>query len=189
MISNGGFFVPDNLVRERFTFFAAKNIDFKDTSDGKSTFHGDVMVIYQRKFQPSFSDFSVNDQDRIIYVEQYRDIAIYFAKTLLINPLGNRLEPYTLEDIICYLCDNHDTPILITDIILNFHLSHTGLHSPSLPTTRIQTLPLIAAPSHEYRTLLTILKQAQGINLELMGSNQKMISLLISVCINQLRSW
>lgn len=43
------------------------------------------------------------------------------------------------------------------------------------PITQIKTLPLIAAPAHEWSTLLTILKHAQHISTEVVGPNKKTI--------------
>ena len=41
MITNGGYFIPDDFVKGRYTFFAADNVDFnEDTPDGKRTLHG-----------------------------------------------------------------------------------------------------------------------------------------------------
>ena len=218
MISNGGFFVPDNFVKERFTFFAADNIDFnEDTQDGKRTFHGTVIVMYQQEFcsdpvleitlspnakeskipdtvipllecnesqlkpmQPSFNNFSTNDPDSTIYDEQHLDFAIFFSKALLRNPLGNKLEVYGPADILHYLGEDHNTPIPIMNTsqlssIPSWSALNSLLSTLVLPTTRYEALPLIASPAHEYRTLLTVLKQAQGINIKLMGPNRKTI--------------
>ena len=44
----GGTYVPSQLVKGRFVFCAADNIDFlEDTPYGKGTLHGTVMVVYQ----------------------------------------------------------------------------------------------------------------------------------------------
>lgn len=46
----GGFYIPSELVQGRFVYCAADNIDFlEDTSHGKGTLHGTVMVVYQKK--------------------------------------------------------------------------------------------------------------------------------------------
>ena len=40
---------PRDIVKGRHVFFAIDNVDFaKDTPDGKRTFHGTAMAIYQR---------------------------------------------------------------------------------------------------------------------------------------------
>ena len=35
-----------------------------------------------------------------------------------------------------------------------------------MPVTRVGALPLVAAPAHEWNTLLTVLKQGQAINVK-----------------------
>ncbi|KAJ8888968.1 hypothetical protein PR048_008462 [Dryococelus australis] len=46
----GGFYIPSELVRGRFMYCAADNIDFlEDTPHGKGTLHGPVMVVYKEK--------------------------------------------------------------------------------------------------------------------------------------------
>jgi len=47
---NGGLYIPPDVVLGRHVFFAVDNVDFaEDTPDGKNTFHGTVMAIYQRQ--------------------------------------------------------------------------------------------------------------------------------------------
>ena len=41
--------------------------------------------------------------------------------------------------------------------------AYNSLVSPTLPVTRVSAPPLVAAPAHEWSTLLTVLQQAQGI--------------------------
>ena len=53
--------------------------------------------------------------------------------------------------------------------------AYNSLISDELPTTRVGTPPLIAAPAHEWQTLLTVLKQAQGITMKVMGPNYKTV--------------
>lgn len=50
MDNSGGAYVPLELVKGRFVFCAADNIDFlEDPPYGKGTLHGTVMVDYQEK--------------------------------------------------------------------------------------------------------------------------------------------
>ena len=49
----------------------------------------------------------------------------------------------------------------------------TSVISRPLPLTRVSTPPLIAAPAHEFSTLLTVLKQAQGISTVILGEESK----------------
>ena len=50
-----------------------------------------------------------------------------------------------------------------------------SLVSHNLPTTRVGTPPLLAAPAHEWQTLLTILMQAHGINAKVVGPDRNTI--------------
>ena len=47
--------------------------------------------------------------------------------------------------------------------------------SELLPITRVGTPPLIAAPAHEWNTLLTVLKQAQSISAKVVGPDRKTV--------------
>ena len=51
---------------------------------------------------------------------------------------------------------------------------HSGIHE-KLPKTRVCTPPLVAAPAHEWQTLLTVLKLAQGINTKVVGPDRKTV--------------
>ena len=47
---NDGLHIPSDLVLGRHVFFADDNVDFaEDTPDGKNTFDGTAMAIYQRQ--------------------------------------------------------------------------------------------------------------------------------------------
>ena len=49
MEQNDGVYLPPDIVMGRHVFFAVDNVDFnEDTPDGKRTFHGTAMAIYQR---------------------------------------------------------------------------------------------------------------------------------------------
>ena len=49
--------------------------------------------------------------------------------------------------------------------------------------TRVGWLPLIASPAHEFQTLLTVLKQAQGISVFVMDVSRKIvISMNLGLC-------
>ena len=45
---------------------------------------------------------------------------------------------------------------------------HSTVYDP-LPVVRVSTLPLLPAPANEWSTLITVLKQAQGINAIVLG--------------------
>ena len=53
--------------------------------------------------------------------------------------------------------------------------AYNSLVSTSKPLTYINKPPLIAAPAHEWQTLLTVLKQAQGISAKIVGEQRKTV--------------
>ena len=44
-----------------------------------------------------------------------------------------------------------------------------------MPVTRVGTPPLIAAPAHQWNTILTVLMQAQTINVKVVGQQRKTV--------------
>ena len=52
---------------------------------------------------------------------------------------------------------------------------YNSLVNDALPVTKVGATPLISAPAHEWSTLLTVLKQAQGITVKVVGANRKTI--------------
>ena len=47
---NDGLYIPSDVVFGRDVFFAVDNADFaENTPDGKNTFHGTAMAIFQRQ--------------------------------------------------------------------------------------------------------------------------------------------
>lgn len=53
--------------------------------------------------------------------------------------------------------------------------AYNSLLTCEVPKTRVSVAPLIAAPAHEWKTLLTVLMQAQGINSKVVGSDRKTV--------------
>ena len=52
---------------------------------------------------------------------------------------------------------------------------YNSLFNDVMPLTRVGTPPLIAAPAHEWKTLLTVLMQAQNIKTKVVGPTKKTI--------------
>ncbi len=53
--------------------------------------------------------------------------------------------------------------------------AYNSLLSSQKPLTEVSALPLIAAPAHEWQTLITVLKQTQQINCMVMGPDRKTV--------------
>lgn len=50
IVETGGVYIPPNIVKGRYIYFAVDNVDFsEDTYDGKRTLHAAAMAIYQKK--------------------------------------------------------------------------------------------------------------------------------------------
>lgn len=46
--ADGGLYLPADILQGKFTHFAIDNIDFQeDTPNGRNSYHGTVVVIYQ----------------------------------------------------------------------------------------------------------------------------------------------
>ena len=56
--------------------------------------------------------------------------------------------------------------------------AYNSLVTDPLPTTRVGTPPLVAAPAHEWSTLLPVLMQAQDISVKVVGPTRKTVILL-----------
>ena len=72
---NDGVYLPPDVVVGRHAFFVVDNVDFcEDTPDGKRTFHGTAMAIYQRtNAQDQVPDIAVDPtiQSRSIKVAEH----------------------------------------------------------------------------------------------------------------------
>ena len=53
--------------------------------------------------------------------------------------------------------------------------AYNSLLSSSKPLTEVTALPLVAAPTHEWQTLITVLKQTQQINSMVLGPDRKTV--------------
>ena len=62
---NNGIYIPENLVRGRFLFFAIDNVDFdEDTPDGKHTLHATATAVFQ------FKDTSEPAKETILDIQE-----------------------------------------------------------------------------------------------------------------------
>ena len=100
-------------------------------------------------------------------------MSVFLAKSLVRCPLDNNLNLYSPNQILENLGNDYDTtiPVIMEANVCKIPTwpALNSIMSLKLPVTRIATPPLIAAPAHEFKTLLTVLKQVQGINVQIMG--------------------
>ena len=203
MRDNQGVYIPQDIVKDRFLFFAVDNCDFaEDTPDGKRTLHGTAIAMYQRCTE--------HDQHTKFHFESDIDAqqlqVLPAATTTMLschvpanvkpkNPVfpeyklcsGMSLDPYTLKDIVwLYACSlagkmteqrgNEEIEAdMTTEARIPTWSAYNSLISDAIPLTRTGTPPLIPAPAHEWSTLLTVLKQTQCINTVVVGPNRKTV--------------
>ena len=105
--------------------------------------------------RPAFNKFQVENENKMLFKGQYPDFALVFAKSLLRNPFGNKLELYSSQMILDCLHGVYETSLP------PWSGFNSLVSSQTLPTTRMATLSVIASPAHEYNALITVLKQAQ----------------------------
>lgn len=194
MYENNGVFVPRNFVPGRHIFFAVDNCDFQeDTPDGKNTLHGTVMNIYQsvdEHDETTSLAFDDHIEDKRLY--DLPDTITEIAECNLSNnakpecpELGNfptSVNKTLNSDDLCWLlaafCGLTRSMEPDTEQSVAGPPTWSALNSiisKPLPLTRVSTPPLIAAPAHEFSTLLTVLKQAQGISAVIVGEERKTV--------------
>ena len=182
---NNGLYITPDIVLGRHVFFAVDTVDFaEDTPDGKNTFHGTAMAIYQRQeagdvapeltvdpgdqclrsirqlpesvttllecpappgkpVGPTFPQFGLCTEDQLPLYIKKQDFAWLLGRSLTRKITNGEAE------------DNQ-----IPSSNIPVWSGYNSTMSSSMPLTRVGTPPLIAAPAHEWQTLLTILKQA-----------------------------
>ena len=177
----------------------------EDTPNGKRTLHGTVMAMYQRRYpedetpmleltgkaqmktikqlpstltdllpckmpkcpkprSPVYPTFALKEQQQLSSNCKH-DKAWLLGKTL--SNQGTPTEQHRKQS------DTESANPELTDRIPTW--AYNSLVSMPMPLTCVNTPPLIAAPAHEWPTLLTILKQAQGISAGVVGSQRKTV--------------
>ncbi|CAH3182528.1 unnamed protein product [Porites lobata] len=190
---NDGLYIPPDLVLGRHVFFAVDNVDFaEDTPDGKNTFHGTAMAIYQRREPgdcrrsirqlpesvttllecpappgkpagPTFPQFGLCTENQLPLYIKKQDFTWLLGRSLTRTITNGEVE---------------DDQPPSTDIPV--WSGYNSTMSSSMPLTRVGTPPLIAAPAHEWQTLLTILMQAQNIKTKVVGQNRRTLHIVMA---------
>ncbi|CAH3136345.1 unnamed protein product, partial [Porites lobata] len=195
--SEGGMFLPPDIVKGRHVYFAIDNIDFsEDTPDGKRTLHGTAMAIYQ-KVEPQ-------DEETVLRLEEPNDSCRSVTELPeSLTSLMPCVEPPSRPPSPAYptfeLSSEQELPQNIRDENATWIVSRTltGHDAPSdddndqppvpvwsaynslvneaLPVTRVGAPPLLAHPAHEWSTLLTVLMRAQNISVRVVGPGRKTV--------------
>ena len=183
-----GYYIPSNIAKNKFIYFAADNCDFnEDTIDGKNTLHATAMVAFQ--------EFSENEMHNHCFNFNHNypfKIPETFGKLSVCN-MPQKSQP-TCNIYENFSCSNTDCAITLYAKISNFlwflcHCKTNSNYATSIPLwstynsltsnddrplTQVHMMPLINAPAHEWNTLMTILKQAYHIT-QSVNNNQKTI--------------
>ena len=197
---NDGQYIPPDVVLGRHVFFAVDNVDFaEDTPDGKNTFHGTAMVIYQRQDPGDVApELTVDPGDQCP-----RSITqLPESVTTLLEcaaPPGKPVVPTfphfgscTEDQIPLYIKKQDFTWLLGRSLTRSINNGESEEDQPPstdipvwsgynstvsspMPLTRVGNPPLIAAPAHEWKSLLTILMQAQNIKTTVVGQNRSTV--------------
>lgn len=191
---NDGLYIPPDVLLGRHVFFAVDNVDFaEDTPDGKNTFHGTVMAIYQRQEPGDLApELAVDPGDQC----HRSNRQLLKSLTTLLEcpaapgkPVGPTFPQFGLcteDQLPLYIKKQDFTWLLgrsLTRMITNGEVKdnqppstnipvwsgYNSTMSSPMPLTRVGTPPLVAAPAHEWQTLLTILMQAQNIKTMVVG--------------------
>ena len=202
MIQNDGLYIPPDVIMGRHVFFAVDNVDFsEDTPDGKNTFHGTAMAIYQRcqpgDKEPELIVDSADPHSRRSIRELPESVtSLLECPEPPSKPIGRSYPQFGLfsveqlpitirkEDFAWLLSRSLTRTVSEENAPEDVHSRSTdvpvwsgynSMISERMPLTRVGTPPLVAAPAHEWQTLLTVLMQAQNINAKVMGPNRKTV--------------
>ena len=198
MQANGGIYLPPDIVKGRHVFFAIDNVDFsEDTPDGKRNLHGTAMAIYQQ-CQPDDKE-----PDLILSANAPNTCSIHELPPSLTELLHCPNPPPRPQSTTypTFNIDTDEQPLLdlsTPDVTLLYGrttqrslLANTdgslqelnvppwsayqSMVSSALPVTRVGSPHLIAAPAHEWSTMLTVLKQSQDIKTAVVGPSRKTV--------------
>lgn len=117
---------------------------------------------------PSFGLFSENE---IPIKVSLQDFAWLLARNLTSTPANGEHEASSEETN----SDRSIVPESATRVQVPVWSAFNSLVSDTMPVTRAGAPPLIAAPPHEWNTLLTVLMQAQKINAKVVGTDRKTV--------------
>lgn len=113
---------------------------------------------------PVYPTLSLFNEDELPIFIRRQDFAWLLGRSLSRTPVAdiNTQETHAHEE----LSSRTQVPVWS---------AYNSLINNGLDVTRSAVPPLIAAPAHEWNTLLTVLKQAQNINTEVVGADRKTV--------------
>lgn len=174
MDSSGGYTVPLWLQKNVPMFFAIDNVDFKeDTSDGKNTLHGTLLVVYQKKSVTVSSTLSIerNKSSKSVARLECNLLECQIPQPSLYTSVNscsleyNRSESVTKHNRL-WMCS-----FMNPEINNIFPITWSAFNSSSSAKKNELTnvgmiAPILRLPPTNYSALLTSIMRAKHINSE-----------------------
>ena len=136
------------------------------------------MPKYPRPQKPIYH--SQKDMSPPLYSEEIDiEVNLFMSTALQRNRIGNSLGLISADDILSGSGDDfyNPLPVLVSDqpsCKMPTWSALNSMLSPKRAVTKVASPPLIAAPD-KFQTLLRVLKQAQGINVVIMGKSRRTV--------------
>lgn len=168
---NTGAVIPPNLVPQRFVHFSVDNIDINDsTLDGKNTFHGTQMAVWQRGPAPDdpLKNIHPSKQSTLNVPKVLETLTPEnIAKGTIEPNFGEVNAEWFLKPKSEPFCALEAKSMDLAFMFIRFHeekkLSWTSFnekHSQVNPEqTTVGYMPIITAPAHEIHTLNTVIQR------------------------------
>ena len=179
--SEHNIYIPPELSRNKFIFFSIDNSDFsEDTPDGKKNLHATAMVVFQRNSSDSpkvvvdVGDKSGKTTKSLpaaaIPQTEFHECHVpkntqpkFPGYDLTTTPSIDITESTQQTDFAWAVSHSITRSRCEQPKIPTWAPYNSKLKSAALSLTTVAMLPLLAAPVHEWSTMLTVLMQAQKI--------------------------
>ena len=189
--SDNNIFIPPKLCKGQFFCVCVDNSNFsEDTPDGKNTLHATAMVVFQRKRtkdHETILEIDATMRTKSLPQESIPDTEIlqcYIPKNAQPKCSGYTLDTTPSSDV-TKKAEQNDLAWSVGNSIIRSRLEQVKIPtwapynsqvlSLTHQLTTVSMMPLLAAPAHEWSTMLTVLMQAQKITAVVMGENHKTV--------------
>ena len=189
--SEQNIFIPPKLCKGQLIFFSVDNSDFsEDTPDEKNTLHATAMVVFQRKRtkdHETILEIDATMRTKSLPQQSIPDTEIlqcYIPKNVQPKCSAYTLDTTPSNDV-TKKAEQNDLAWSVGNSIIRSRLEQVKIPtwapynsqvlSLTHQLTTVSMMPLLAAPAHEWSTMLTVLMQAQKITAVVMGENHKTV--------------
>ena len=187
-----GTYVPPSLTKNTFVFFSADNSDFQeDTPEGKNTLHATAMAVFQPAGDPGIvRNINLTGPSRHRSLPLGPGLAVELlpchipANTrppcgtydpIPTSPSQEVMGSAASSDLTWLVGQSLVRTVATEQKIPTWSAYNSTIRQPTHQLTNVTMMPLIAAPAHEWSTMLTVLKQAQKITTVVMGEGHKTV--------------